>query len=613
MKKLFKFLFVFLFSAIIVAAIAVTVLVSVIDPNDFKDEIAKAIDQKTGRQFEILGNLKWTLFPQLGISASEIRLGNPEGFSSPYFATVGSASLQLRLSALIFGSITTSGVEVVDLALTLERLPNGRTNWEDFDPPAPTQSTFASPSLLYVAASQSKTSGPIDLNISDLSIENAQITLIDHVANTRSKIMQLHASGQNIQFDRPFLAKGRFNFDTPSLTGSASFKGDVGLSPGHAEYSLHDFNITGRTEIPGRDLGPQETLLTLDVAVDLEQDTLELSRCDGELMGHPIEASMSIHNMTQEPVARGDFLLKGLDVGKLSISDIEAKVKTQGKDIVASPITATLYEGTFNGHVTLTPQKESDWQWHANGALDGLSLGEFSRALTSQQALGGQAQLQFSVSGIAAPAPEALQALNGEANFEARDGHLGGFDLQGLFGTAGSASSVEDAEPSAGGKTVFDTLSGSLTIASGELRNSDLALAGPNYTASGKGNLVLDPAQEYLASRLNYTFQAMSPKLSNDLPLAVRVQGPLSNLRIMPDIEAYIQALLKKQLKESVFDQIGLGGVFSGSSKQPPAQTQEEPPAPSSTESETTDAPPESIEDAFKELENIFKGGIFGR
>lgn len=76
MKSLFKvFAWLIGIVVVLVAAVAIGVL-TLVDPNDFKEEIAAAAKENTGRELTIEGDMEMTLFPWLGVKIGKVTLGN---------------------------------------------------------------------------------------------------------------------------------------------------------------------------------------------------------------------------------------------------------------------------------------------------------------------------------------------------------------------------------------------------------------------------------------------------------------------------------------------------------------------------------------------------------
>ncbi|MDZ7669513.1 MAG: AsmA family protein [Gammaproteobacteria bacterium] len=117
-----------------VAALFVILVVAVtliIEPNDYRPYIVSAVEDATGRSFEVPGDLGLSLLPCCSVSVGASRLGNPPGFADDEFASFESASLSLKLWPLLtrsevqIGTVTLDGPDV-----NLTRLEDGRVNWE---------------------------------------------------------------------------------------------------------------------------------------------------------------------------------------------------------------------------------------------------------------------------------------------------------------------------------------------------------------------------------------------------------------------------------------------------------------------------------------------------
>jgi len=112
----------------VILAVAVTLI---IEPNDYRPYIVSAVEDATGRSFEVPGDLGLSLLPCCSVSVGASRLGNPPGFAEDQFASFESASLSLKLWPLLtrrevqIGTVTVDGLDV-----NLTRLEDGRVNWE---------------------------------------------------------------------------------------------------------------------------------------------------------------------------------------------------------------------------------------------------------------------------------------------------------------------------------------------------------------------------------------------------------------------------------------------------------------------------------------------------
>ena len=63
MKKLFKILAALVAVVVVLIIAAIIIIPMTFDPNDYKDQIAKAVKENTGRALKIEGDVELTVFP----------------------------------------------------------------------------------------------------------------------------------------------------------------------------------------------------------------------------------------------------------------------------------------------------------------------------------------------------------------------------------------------------------------------------------------------------------------------------------------------------------------------------------------------------------------------
>jgi len=129
-----------------------------------------------------------------------------------------------------------------------------------------------------------------------------------------------------------------------------------------------------------------------------------------------------------------------------------------------------------------------------------------------------------------------MTSLSGNGGIAMAGGTISGFDLNGLMGTGNGEK----------GTTVFDKLGASFDMAGGVLTNDNLNMALPRFTATGKGQIGLG------AQTIDYLFTPVALKANSgqDLAFPVRIRGPWSNPRIVPDLSAAIDLNFKEKKEE---------------------------------------------------------------
>ena len=131
MKRILKFLGIavgVIVALFVVVAIAVSLL---FDPNDYKDEITAAVQDATGRQLTLDGDLSLAVFPTIRIAVGSATLSNAPGFGDEPMARIDSAQLRVGLLPLLTRRIDIREATLTGLTLNLARDQRGRNNWQD--------------------------------------------------------------------------------------------------------------------------------------------------------------------------------------------------------------------------------------------------------------------------------------------------------------------------------------------------------------------------------------------------------------------------------------------------------------------------------------------------
>jgi len=118
-------------SLIGLVVIAIVAILLIVDPNDYRDDIAKLVEQKTGRPLEIRGKLDLKFFPWLALNIHDVALGNPAAFGKEPFLTVQTASVGVKLLPLLHKQVQVSRVAVEGLSVTLVSRGKEENNWKD--------------------------------------------------------------------------------------------------------------------------------------------------------------------------------------------------------------------------------------------------------------------------------------------------------------------------------------------------------------------------------------------------------------------------------------------------------------------------------------------------
>ena len=117
--------------AAVFAAAAVAFLLF-FNPNDFREDVEKAVKEATGRDLTIAGGVDLQIIPWLAVSISDVTLSNAPGFGDEAFARLDSAELSVKFWPLLLQQTVIVGTAEIDgLVLNLAVNDSNVSNWED--------------------------------------------------------------------------------------------------------------------------------------------------------------------------------------------------------------------------------------------------------------------------------------------------------------------------------------------------------------------------------------------------------------------------------------------------------------------------------------------------
>lgn len=382
MTKFLKWILAGVGVVIVLVVIAGVVLPMVIDPNDYKEEISTAVFEETGRELTIGGEIKWTVFPSVGLELSEVKLGNRSGFGDEPMLDIGNVGVSVKLFPLFSKKLEVGEVSLSDASIKLRRKANGQTNWEDLSS-APTETETTSP-------------GGMDLGsfiVSGIEINNANVTLEDVDQITELKGFDLQAS--NIELGRPFDLKGGFSMSLPEqqLAGDVKFGGLVQSSANGTRYGVEQLELSFKgLKGPSGDNVALELTITANADIDLENDQATLSDFVLQLHDLVVAGDLNVTSVMNDPEFTGQLkvnefnpksLMKALGLEVPPTSNADALTRLQADMSFAGSannanmreLTVKFDESTFKGNLKINdftqPRLAFDFQ------IDSLNVDDY--------------------------------------------------------------------------------------------------------------------------------------------------------------------------------------------------------------------------------------------
>ncbi|MBI5895091.1 MAG: AsmA family protein [Desulfobacterales bacterium] len=116
MPKPVKWILIVLAILVVIVITAVVVAPMVINLEKYKPRIEAEAAKALGRPVTLGGKIEPSVFPWVGVALSDIRLGNPPGFSEKDFVSVGLFEVRVKLLPLLSGDYQIRRFVVVEPA-----------------------------------------------------------------------------------------------------------------------------------------------------------------------------------------------------------------------------------------------------------------------------------------------------------------------------------------------------------------------------------------------------------------------------------------------------------------------------------------------------------------
>ena len=287
MNKLIKILLWTVAALAIIVVLASILLPILIDPNDYKDEIAQQVYDKTGRTLTIEGDIDLSISLPLSVSLElgTIELSNAKGFADKPFARMQSASLYVSIMPLLTDNRLDIGeIKLTGMELNLIKNKQGQTNWEDLstgpadkDDPAASKQDKQTPA----ASNKSSDKGPMPaISVAGLTITDALISWTDEQANQQISLSKSNISISELIEDKPFELKVSTYIESsqPAIKGDFTLNTSPTISLSQQVFKLPgtvlSLDLTGDT-LPG---GANKTTLSGDISFDGKTQVLDINK-----------------------------------------------------------------------------------------------------------------------------------------------------------------------------------------------------------------------------------------------------------------------------------------------------------------------------------------------
>jgi AsmA protein len=360
MPKILKYFAIAVAAIVALLVIGVGIIAATFDPNHYKPELIKLVQEKQQRTLTIPGDITLSVFPKLGADLGKITIS--ERNSTDEFASIDSAKLSLALIPLLSKQFVVDQVHIDGLRASIRKNKNGSTNFDDF-------------------VSTQKKDEPaqeVKFDIDSVDINNAYLLYDDQQAQRRLELVKLNLKTGKIANGVP----GKLNLNVlvranaPEVNASVAVKSGFTIDLEQKHYILRGLDA----EVRGNFGGFTDALMKLAGDVDMRPNNKQMA-LDG------IKLSLVGKRTAQSIDAKFDIPKLHLADNQFSSSKIGGEAKlVEGTRIVNAVFAAPSLTGSSQAFklpaITLDAIiKDTHTQLDARAKLSGDLSGDLDKML----------------------------------------------------------------------------------------------------------------------------------------------------------------------------------------------------------------------------------------
>jgi len=370
------------------------------NPNDYKNDIITLVNEQTGRNLSINGDISLSLFPWIGLELGETEISNAKGFGHEPFAKMSHLQVRAKLWPLFSQRLEADTLVLEGLTLNLEKNKKGVSNWDDLTAPT-SEPTKAAP-----ATSDKKLeTKPTNKNmlaafaLNGIEIINAQFNWHDQLQKQKVSISDVNLSTGKLRAETKIPFNIEFHLKEKSVNAKVKFKSDILFSSDFKHYSFYNTNFSSDVKLASlkKPLLPQISSALMQLDLDKQTfNTKKLSFSDRSLK---LETQLSAKQISTNPYINSHLNLLSLNprtlaenfdiklpdmADKTALTRLSAQLNIKGTldNISLSNVKLTLDDTNINGKAKIKPSPHSS---SASLTVDDINLDRYLPEVVSEK------------------------------------------------------------------------------------------------------------------------------------------------------------------------------------------------------------------------------------
>lgn len=342
-----------LLALIVLLVIVAVVAVTVINPNDYKPQIEKAVESHTRLDLKLNGDIGWSLFP-IGLKLNDVAAdldGKP-------FVRVNRLVAEINFWSLLRMQPSVGTFELDGLDAELSKNKQGQGNWQRIMPESSASSAQPQPAkpTQPAAPQTAKTSKPLQFDVHNIKISDAQVHYADATTGQKVALEQLNLSASDIAPGSTFPLDLSFHVDNakPQLSVDAKLSAKVSADKALQQFAVKDLQT--KISAKGQPFNGKTVDASLSGAItaDINRQIASLSGLELKVANVTVTTSADVTGFNNKPQIKGELAIKPFSARELLADLGQPDIKTQDDSVLKKIALQTQIDGS-GGQVNLKP------------------------------------------------------------------------------------------------------------------------------------------------------------------------------------------------------------------------------------------------------------------
>ncbi len=576
---------------LVVVVAGMSALVLLVNPNDFRGYMVKKVEQKSGYQLTLEGDLRWHIWPQLSILAGRMTLTAP-GAKAPV-VSAENMRLDVKLLPLLSHQLFVKQVMLKNAVILLTPDSEGHSQMDAPIAPAGTGTDAADAAWKF--------------DIDNLRVVDS-LLIWQRADNEQINVRDINLTLQQTQTRQAQLElSSRVNRDQRDLTFSMAadvdlqqFPRQIGAKVTQFNYQLAGADIPnggiqgeGNAQVVYQQTPAQIAVSQLSVSANNSQLTGDISATLGAVPGYVVNLNsanldldalsgwQSSTNTAEQPaVTSAPVIASQVDDRQQNLEalrDFNAQLNLQaaqltyrGMNVTQLAVVADNQRGLLTLHKLAGQLAGGDFSLpgslDARGnkpvisvqpALNQVELGTVLKAFDMPQMLTGKFSMKGDLTGDRLSSQSFERRWRGTAQLAMQDAQLHGLNIQQLIqqAVARNDNSVRG-QDSYQRYTEVKNVSAQASLNQGTIKLSGLTADSPLLALTGAGSIDMPGKQCDMALNVRVTggWQGRGELIEQlqKTPIPLRVYGPWQQLNYQLQVDQVLRKTLQDRAKDAL-------------------------------------------------------------